>query len=82
VIISIEALLLATYLVGSRTVMQMQSNAIGYAKFYSRSQMHSFVIISIEALLLATYLVGSRTVMQMQSNAIGYAKFYSRSQMQ
>ncbi len=29
-----EALLLATYLVGSRTVMQMQSNAIGYAKFY------------------------------------------------
>jgi hypothetical protein len=32
VIISIEALLLATYLVGSRTVMQMQSNAIGYAK--------------------------------------------------
>jgi len=32
-------LLLATYLVGSRTVMQMQSNAIGYAMFYSRSQM-------------------------------------------
>lgn len=38
-IISIAALLLATYLVGSRTVMQMQSNAIGYAKFYGRSQM-------------------------------------------
>ena len=37
-IISIEALLLATYLVGSRTVMQMQiSNAIGYAKFFSHS---------------------------------------------
>jgi len=39
VIISIQALLLATHLVDSGTVMQMQSNAIGYAKFYSRSQM-------------------------------------------
>ena len=38
VIISIEALLLATYLAGSRTVMQMQSNAIGYAKFYIDSR--------------------------------------------
>jgi hypothetical protein len=37
VIISIEALLLANYWVSSRTVMQMQSNAIGYAKFDSRS---------------------------------------------
>jgi len=42
VIISKEALLLATYLVGSRTVMQMQSNRIGCAKFYSRSQTQWF----------------------------------------
>ena len=32
----------ANYLLGSRTLMQMQSNAIGYAKFYSRS--HDAVI--------------------------------------
>ena len=37
-ITSIEPLLLANYLVASRTVMQMQSNAIGYAKLYSRSR--------------------------------------------
>jgi hypothetical protein len=42
VIISIEALVPANYLLGSRTLMQMQSNAIGYAEFYSRS--HDAVI--------------------------------------